>query len=226
LLKNARFIYLAVIPMLSVESVGFGFQHLPLFENVSFKIAAGEVFHLTGGNGAGKSTFLSLIAGYRRPTSGDIRYFDNGREADDRRAYIEFLPAEANGLYGRMDALSNILFWTRLRGLNLSREEVFASLKEWGLGHPLTREHFPVEKFSTGMKRRLALVRVLLSKSPFWLLDEPIYGLDAKGIELFRQLLISHARAGGMALVISHDLAPLSGIITKSLTLHGSKSPT
>jgi ABC-type transport system involved in cytochrome c biogenesis ATPase subunit len=56
-------------------------------------------------------------------------------------------------------------------------------------------------------------------------LDEPIYGLDAKGIELFRQLLTSHAKAGGMALVISHDLAPLSGIVTASLTLQGSKMP-
>ncbi len=211
--------------MLSVESVSFGFQHLPLFEGVSFRVSPGEVLHLTGGNGAGKSTLLSLIAGYRRQTKGDIRYMINGQEVEDRRAYIEYLPAEANGLYGRMDAMANLRFWTQLRSRRLTEKEMIAALSEWGLGHPLVRENFPVDKFSTGMKRRLALVRVLLSGSPFWLLDEPIYGLDAKGIALFRNLLTSHIQQGGMALIISHDLAPLAGIVTNSTTLHGSRTP-
>lgn len=208
--------------MLKVQNVSFGFRHRPLLRDVSLTLAAGELLHLTGPNGAGKSTFMSIVAGLLTPEKGTIEFFP-GSEAsaavDDRRRFQEYLPAEANGLYVKMDAMQNLLFWTQLRGLKNNLPAVHAELARWNLDHPLLRDGFPVEKFSTGMKRRLALARLALSPSPLWLLDEPVYGLDAQAVGIFRKLLGDHLAKGGLALLISHDLAAVEGLKLRSLAL-------
>jgi heme exporter protein A len=201
--------------MLSVNSLSFSFQHDTLFTDVSFDINAGELMHLTGANGAGKSTLMSIVAGIRSPDSGEISLLDNNKQpVEDLKLEVEYLSAEANGLYTKMDATQNLNFWASLRGLKHSDEIIHQELSKWGLGHRLIRNNFPVGKFSTGMRRRLALARVNLSNCRCWLLDEPIYGLDAKGISLFQTMLKQHKEQGGIALVISHDTAPLEGLIT------------
>jgi len=206
--------------MLTIKNLSFAFQHHPLFSDFSVDIKPGELVHLVGPNGAGKSTFMSVVAGFRSPSNGSVDYLDSeGNSVDDRKIFIEYLSAEANGLYTSMDATQNLMFWSSLRGLSYSEEEITAELKKWGLGHRLVRLNFPVAKFSTGMGRRLALARIKLSKSQCWLLDEPIYGLDEKGISLFRDMLREHKNNGGLALIISHDTAPLEGLITNTKRL-------
>jgi heme exporter protein A len=80
-------------------------------------------------------------------------------------------------------------------------------------------QNFPVEKYSTGMKRRLALARLMLSGATCWLLDEPVYGLDTAALATFSHQLEQHLKAGGMTLVISHDTAPLRGLISRTIHL-------
>lgn len=207
--------------MLSVKSLSFSFKHRPLFKELSFDLSDGDVFHLTGENGTGKSTLMSILAGFRSPTLGEIAYFTNGKEIEDRREFLEYLSAEANGLYMKMDATQNLNFWSQARGLTLDPHVIKEELTSWGLGHELVRINFSVEKFSTGMRRRLALARLNLSNAKVWLLDEPIYGLDTKGIDKFREILTKHRDQGGSCLVISHDTAPLKNIVTKQITLQG-----
>ncbi|MEZ4742377.1 MAG: heme ABC exporter ATP-binding protein CcmA [Bdellovibrionota bacterium] len=206
--------------MLSIKSLSFAFQHRPLFKEINFDLVPGKLVHLIGENGTGKSTFLSLIAGFRTPNEGSISYFnDKGEEVDDRRVYIEYLSAEANGLYTKMDATQNLTFWSKLRGHKYSTQQMVEELKKWGLGHPLVRTNFAVEKFSTGMKRRLALARLNLSACPCWLLDEPIYGLDTKGIDLFKSAILNHKESGGMAFIVSHDTYPLKELIDEKIEI-------
>jgi heme exporter protein A len=165
---------------------------------------------------------MSIVAGLLHADAGSIDFFPGGREtaaADDRRQYMEYLPAEANGLYLKMDATHNLLFWSALRGESVALEAVFKALERWNLNHALLRDNFPVEKFSTGMKRRLALARLALSPAPLWLLDEPLYGLDTQATGVFQDLLSEHLTAGGMALLVSHDLKPIEGLITRTLAL-------
>lgn len=210
--------------MLTINSLSFSFKHRPLFQNLTFKITDGQIIHLTGENGAGKSTFMSVVAGFRTPTSGEIQYHLDGQEVDNRKTYIEYLSAEANGLYTKMDAMQNLHFWSSLRGIDIDETTMIKELDAWGLGHSLVRQGFAVEKYSTGMRRRLALARVHLSSTKLWLLDEPIYGLDAKGIESFRSMLKEHQSKGGSCLIISHDTAPLQGLVNETINLKGRAS--
>ena len=205
--------------MLVLKNLSFGFRHRRLFSDLSLSVGPGELVHLAGPNGAGKSTLMSVVAGLLSPDKGEVEYLTNGAPVDDRREHLEYLPAEANGLYVKMDATQNLLFWSRLRGRALTREAAFQALEPWNLNHALLRDGFPVEKFSTGMKRRLALSRLGLSPAPGWLLDEPVYGLDAQAMGIFHEQLKAHLAKGGLALVISHDLKPLEGLITRTVTV-------
>jgi heme exporter protein A len=212
--------------MLALQKLGFGFRHRPLFQDLSFTVAPGELVHLAGPNGAGKSTLMAVVAGLLEPTAGQVEYRpgkDSANPADDRRVFMEYLPAEANGLYVKMDATQNLEFWGRLRGKELAKVDIHAALRVWNLDHPLLRDDFPVEKFSTGMKRRLALARLALSPAPCWLLDEPLYGLDVEAMAIFTGMLDAHLKKGGLALVVSHDLKPLEKLITRTVTLKGGR---
>jgi heme ABC exporter ATP-binding subunit CcmA len=208
--------------MLKISELTFGFRSRRLFEKISVELRPGELVHIAGPNGAGKSTFMSIIAGILAPQSGSIEFYP-GVEAsapvDDRRKYLEYLPAEANGMYTKMSAVENLKFWSSLRGRDVLGQLVFEALDTWGLNHQVIRDQLAIDKFSTGMKRRLALARLQLSGTPCWLLDEPIYGLDTKGLEAFHNILKNHLSSKGMCLVVSHDMKPLEGLKVRTLDL-------
>ena len=195
--------------MLKVSKLNFGYKFRPIIKGLDFHLDEGQLLHISGPNGCGKTTLMSILAGLIQESSGSIEYKHQGNVSKDRREHIEYLPAEANGLYGKMDAMENLRFWVSLRGLSYSDEQIIEELKLWSLDHPLIRKNFAIEKYSTGMKRRLSLARVNLSNAPVWLLDEPLYGLDVKGIQQFQNILKQHLEGGGAAIVVSHDVAPL-----------------
>ncbi|NRA63810.1 MAG: heme ABC exporter ATP-binding protein CcmA [Pseudobacteriovorax sp.] len=205
--------------MLKVSDLHFGYRFRPILQGVSCEVSAGEILHIVGTNGSGKTTLMSILAGLTKETAGSITLTCDNQEIADRRQKTEYLPAEANGLYGKMDAMDNLRFWQKLRGLSPSNEDIIAALAQWDLDHPLIRSNFPTEKYSTGMKRRLALARVQLSGTPLWLLDEPLYGLDAKGIVQFQSILSQHLDAGGAVAVVSHDTVPLETFRPKVLEI-------
>lgn len=91
-------------------------------------------------------------------------------------------------------------------------------LKEWGLSK-IHLAQMPVEKFSTGMKRRLGLARIQLSQRKCLLLDEPLNGLDTQGVALFRAMLEKHRSTNGSAIVVSHETHAIRDLLTKELTI-------
>ncbi len=205
--------------MLEARGLTFSYAHRPLFEDISFSVKEGDLLHLKGPNGAGKSTLMAVIAGLLHPTKGEVKVSGTL----DLRSALEYLPAEGNSLFLKMTGLENLKFFSALRGQNLTTEHAIAALKPWKLDHPLLLSRFAVARYSTGMKRRLALARLSLANTPIWLLDEPIYGLDQEGLQTFHLLLKSHLKKGGGGIVISHDLAPFAGLITQTIDLEGAR---
>ena len=156
-----------------------------LFEDLELQLARGEALHLTGPNGSGKSSLIRLAAGLLRAESGRI----------DRSALA--LADEHLALDRELPLRRALGFW----GGKVDR-----AMDALGLA-PLA--DVPVRLLSTGQAKRATLARVAASSASLWLLDEPLNGLDADGVERLGSLLASHMEQGGAVLAASHG--PLAG---------------
>jgi heme ABC exporter ATP-binding subunit CcmA len=191
--------------MLEVKNMAFSFEsHPPLFKDLSFNLPQGQILRLAGGNGKGKSTLLKCLLGLLQSDQGSV-ILNGNEDLGYFKENVEYLPAESNAHFEDLSAIENIKMWVQLKSGNFNHEDAVESLNKWGFTGNYLIEQLPVSKFSTGMKRRLAMVRVSLFSSKLWILDEPLYGLDKDGIDKFQSMLKTHLKNGGSTLIVSHD---------------------
>lgn len=201
--------------MLRVKNLTFAFKNRPLFQNISFDVKAGELTRLAGSNGSGKSTMLGLITGLISGAEDAVSYTGDS----DFREWTSWIAPDANGLIPTMPATANLSFWLELRGVSPDMPRLRSALTDWGLSGDWVQSSLPVARFSTGMKRRLALARLLLEDSKLWLLDEPLFGLDDAACRQFRDALKRHLSEGGSAVVVTHDDRLLEGLNPQTILL-------
>lgn len=174
-----------------------------VLQDISFQVDPGDALLLIGPNGAGKSTLLRVLAGLVRPEAGSVLW--NGEDA------LADLPEHAGRLayLGHQDAIKPAL--TTSENLHFppgSRAGIGAALARLGLAG---LADVPARMLSSGQRRRLALARVSLSRTPLWLLDEPTLGLDAAALEAAGGLFADHRAAGGIVVAATHVALPLPG---------------
>ena len=197
--------------MLHVSDLTKSFPPRVIFKNVSFDLDAGGVLHLEGRNGAGKTTLLKIIVGLLPYAMGEIIF-----KGGSGRKLCEYLAADGNGFFAQLSAWDNLCWWAKLKNHSLNEDEILPALQRFGIRFPRS---LAVGLFSTGMKRRLSMSRLLLSPSPLWVLDEPLAALDAEGAQMFSALLLQHVRNGGAALIVSHDDTAFASLRTQRLEL-------
>jgi ABC-2 type transport system ATP-binding protein len=142
-------------------------------DGLSLTIAHGEIFGLLGPNGSGKSTALRLLLGFLRPTAGtaSVAGHDCWHNGVAARRHIAYLPGELR-LYENMTGRQLITFLSRLRGQEDSVElDPLARRLDIDLERPLVQ-------LSSGMKRKVALLQVLMADARLLILDEPTNTLD------------------------------------------------
>ena len=174
-----------------------------VFSDLSFAVSAGEALILTGPNGSGKTTLIRAIAGFIRPAEGELRLEagDAERTLGQHCHYV----GHRNALKSSMTVLENIAFWRSF----LARDNIDrlpgrdgAALDTFGL---LELSHIPAGYLSDGQKRRLGLARLLLTRRPIWLLDEPYASLDAASQGVLDAVIDRHLWSGGIALIATHQ---------------------
>lgn len=185
-----------------------------IFRRLGFALEAGEALVLSGPNGSGKSSLLRLMAGLLPPFSGTLSWAGEAI-AHDPAAHRARLH-----LIGHQDAVKSVLtvgetvkFWAGLRGADDGAAA--AAVERFGLG-PLADA--PCRLLSAGQKKRLSLARLLASKAPLWLLDEPTTGLDAAATRNLEGILAEHREAGGIVIATTHIPLALAGAQSLSLT--------
>ncbi len=201
--------------MLQVKDLSFGYAAKPLFQNLTFEVDKKQICHIVGNNGVGKSTLLALIAKLLTPSSGSITL-----DLQETNRYpIEFLSAEHNAHLLAQNIHNNLEFWRQLSGLPSHPELLQSILKRWQLSTSSLADSLPVHKFSTGMKRRLALARVCYTERPVWLLDEPTFGLDRQAQDCLHDAIASHLNSGGCVLLVTHQINWLKNLPLKEVNL-------
>ncbi|MCU0355473.1 MAG: ABC transporter ATP-binding protein [Cytophagales bacterium] len=154
---------------------------------------------IIGANGAGKTTLFNCICGLEKPTSGRI--------SPDRRLHtIGYLPTELY-FYPRIKANEHLLFCLKAQKKSVSTE----TINKWAelLELPLMQY---AEEYSTGMKKKLALLTLLLADYPVYLLDEPFNGLDLASNLLLKQIISRLQQADKTIILTSHILPTLTDV--------------
>jgi ABC-2 type transport system ATP-binding protein len=211
---------MAVPPVVS-EALTKDYGHFRALDALDLSIRPGEVFGLLGPNGSGKSTALRLMLGFMRPTAGRVRIagFDSWEQSVDARRQVAYLPGELR-LYENMTGRQLIRFLASLRKAPLGPDvDRMAKRLDIDIDKPLTQ-------MSSGMKRKVALLSVLLAPVPVIILDEPTNTLDpSMRDELLAQL--RQARDQGQAVLFSsHVLAEVErvcdrvGILQRGRLVH------
>jgi ABC-2 type transport system ATP-binding protein len=187
--------------LLIAENLTKDYGSFRALSGVSLSIAPGEVVGLLGPNGSGKSTALRVLLGFLRPTVGraTIAGFDCWSQGVEARKRVAYLPGELR-LYDTMTGRRLITFLANLRGETPGPEvDALAKKLDIDIDRPLTH-------MSSGMKRKIALLAVLVPKVPLIILDEPTNTLDpTMRDELLEQLRGAKAR-GQAVLFSSHVL--------------------
>lgn len=173
--------------LLSVHDLSVARGGLRTLEGVSFRLDPGKALILRGPNGIGKTTLLRCVAGLQPPVHGRIEM------ADDAVAYA----AHADGLKGALSAVENLRFWASVFGGG----DVEGALAAMDLTHLADR---PAAAMSAGQKRRLGLARLVVTRRPLWVLDEPTVSLDTQSVARFAAVIRAHLASGGAALMATH----------------------
>ena len=176
--------------IVTIENVSLKYKKTVLTD-VTISAGKGDVIGLLGLNGSGKSTLLSAIAGLRRTSKGTIK-------VGGKAGFV----TQENALIDELTAMDNLKMWTPL-----SKAEILKELTDTELSILKVNEFIDlkVKRMSGGMKKRLAIASVLLSKPDILLMDEPLAALDIPAKNDIINFIDSFRAKGGTVFIASHS---------------------
>lgn len=208
--------------VIKVQGLSKNFGALKAVDQLSFEVAAGQVYGFLGQNGSGKSTTIRMLLSLIHPSQGHIEMFGQSL-TDHRSAILEQVGAviERPDLYPYLTAQEHLSLFSKLRKQKITAAKIEATLSQVGL---LARANDKVQTYSLGMKQRLGIGIALLHDPKLIILDEPTNGLDPQGIADIRQLIKSLSKdEGKTVLVSSHLLSEIEQIASHILIIHHGK---
>jgi len=194
------------MPLIEIKGLTKKFGNLTAVDGLSLSVEAGEIFGFLGPNGAGKTTTLKMMAGLIRPTSGGVSIdgHDILKEPAEAKNVMGYVP-DRPFVYEKLTALEFMRFIGGLYSMDQAeagpRSEEFLSL--FGLSD--WKDEL-VEGFSHGMRQRLVMAAALLHRPKVLVVDEPLVGLDPRGVRLLREVFLSLKSEGAAFLMSTHSL--------------------
>lgn len=187
--------------MIQVNNVTKEFKMQSVLEHITVHFEAGKIHGIVGKNGSGKTVFLRLLCGLMSPTSGSITVGGKelGKDTDfapDTGIIIEtpsFLTYKSG--YGNLKDLAAIRH-------QIGKKEIVDAMNLVGLDAYSKKR---VGKYSLGMRQRLGIAQAIVEHPKLLILDEPMNGLDAQGLEDIRKLLLTLKGEGTTILLASHN---------------------
>jgi sodium transport system ATP-binding protein len=171
-------------------------------DGLSFEAHGGEIFGLLGSNGAGKTTTLRVLATILKPTGGlaEVAGHDVTKAPADVRRSIGFLSGDM-GFYHRLTPREVLKIFGALNGVPDAalKARVNELIEQFGMSQYANSR---LDTFSTGMKQRAAIARVMVHNPPVLILDEPTSGLDVPTAQVIEKFILK-AKAEGKCVILS-----------------------
>jgi ABC-2 type transport system ATP-binding protein len=172
---------------------------------VDLEIRRGEIFGLLGPNGAGKSTTIRMLCTLLEPTSGTARVngYDVVTQSNQVRRNLGTVLAGERSIYWKLSGRENLQYFAALYHIppTVAKKRVEELIERMEIKD---RANELVEKYSTGMRQRIAIAKALLARPPILLLDEPTLGLDPQAARNLRELIAQLKQEGHTILLTTH----------------------
>jgi len=178
------------------------YGYRPVLNGVDLCVKPGELLVLFGPNGAGKSTLIRILCTLMKPSGGTatVAGYDIADDPDAVRANIGLI-GHSSYLYEDLTAVENLRFHLRLRGVDDVEQRIASALQVTGLQRAMSTR---VRTFSTGMKKRLCIARIVAHPPLVLFLDEPYSGLDEEGIRMLNRFLLTLKTEGCTVFMVTH----------------------
>lgn len=209
--------------MIHVENITKTYGRTVAVSALDLTVPAGELFGFIGPNGAGKTTTIRIIGGLLAPTSGKVTIdgISMAREPEKAKKRIGLIP-DRPFLYEKLTGMEFLRFTADLYEIDQGNMEEKAEslLDKFSL---LERAHELIEGYSHGMKQRLIMTAALLHDPPIIVVDEPMVGLDPKGIRMVRKLFRNLADGGTTIFMSTHTLKLAEEVCDRIGIIHKGK---
>lgn len=187
--------------IITVEGVTKSYKGVKVLNNVCVSFETGKIHGIVGRNGSGKTMLIKAICGLIEIDEGCITVNHDiiGKDVDFPKNTGVII--EAPGFLPSLSAYNNLAYLASLRNI-IGKEEICRAMTMVGLD-PKEKKH--VGKYSLGMKQRLGLAQAIMENPEILILDEPMNGLDKKGVSEVRELLLKFKSERKTILLVSHN---------------------
>lgn len=190
-------------PAVEARGLSRRFGAFTAVDDVSFRIARGEIFGFIGSNGCGKTTTMKMLTGLLAPSAGEALLFGRpaGARAGAARAHVGYM-SQGFSLYAELTVAQNLVLHARLFGLSEARVAQRCAVLLGRFGLDAVRASLP-ERLPLGVRQRLSLAVALVHEPALLILDEPTSGVDPIARDGFWEEMLRLARDDGVTIFIS-----------------------
>ena len=198
--------------MLLINNLSFSRNETKIFENLNLSLSNKKIIQIKGRNGSGKTTFLKVILNILEPNNGEIIWKGKNIKKNIFDFYNQTTFIMDNNTSTReLSVEDNIYFWKGLSSSKLNKDEIFKLLKKLDIEKYYNTK---VMYLSSGERKKLELLRLILEQKKLWVLDEPFNHLDDLSIKILSQTFLDHVNNNGLILFASHFDPKISNLET------------
>ena len=210
--------------VLEVKGLTKKFKNFTAVDGISFSVNEGEILGLLGENGAGKTTALRMIATMLQPSAGTaiVNGHDVNKDTAGVRGSIGILFGGDVGIYDRLTARENIMYFAQLGGLSKKQanKNIEKLIKDFEMDSYIDRV---AGKFSRGMKQKVSIARSIVHDPKVMLFDEPCTGLDVSATRSVQRFILNCKKDNKAVILSSHSMYEVEKLCDRVAIIHKGK---
>lgn len=204
---------------IKIENAAKKIKDTVIYENIDMVCESGSIVGLIGKNGAGKTMLLKSICGLTNYTGGEITVLGKKIGKDVEIPDSVGVIIEVPGFLPNLSGYKNLKYLADIKG-KIGKDRIFEVIRQVGLD-PESKKH--VGKYSLGMRQRLGIAQALMEDPEILLLDEPMNGLDNKGVAEIKEILKDLRKRNKTIILASHHMEDIDELCDKVVVMDSGK---